>query len=173
MFNDICVNRKGIRPPVHTLCYVVVCIALGNNIFKNIGSIYKRQQEHIICFSLLTCAKTPRKSFLGTWISLIMIAASWWLDIRLPAYSTVLPSATWIHSVLLLCTTSLRKGPLWAIDSGLFKWAEASSSPHSFSRGCRHLILFGNFSMLTMQPREFTVSDHIRISLSVQPLVSK
>lgn len=69
---------------------------------------------------------------LGTWISLIMIAASWWLDIRLPAYSTVLPSAIWIHSVLLLRTTSLRTGPLWAIDSSLFKWAEANSSQATF-----------------------------------------
>jgi hypothetical protein len=77
---------------------------------------------------------------LGTWISLIMLAASWWLDIRLPAFSTVLPSAIWIHSVLLLCTTSLRTGPLWAIDSSLFKWAEANFSPGQICRGYMHLF---------------------------------
>lgn len=44
-------------------CCCVHC--LGNNIFKNIGSIYKRQREQIICFSLLTCAKTLRKTFPG------------------------------------------------------------------------------------------------------------
>lgn len=89
---------------------------------------------------------------LGTWISLIMIATSWWLDIRLPAYSTVLPSAIWIHSVLQLRSTSLRTGPLWAIDTGLFKWAEASRSPSHISGGCTHLVLFGNCSVLIVQP---------------------
>lgn len=113
-----------------------------------------------------------RRFSLGTWISLIMIAASWWRDITLPSYSTVLPSAIWIHSVLLLCTTSLRTGPLWAVDSGLFEWAEANSSPSCFSRACTHLIWFGNCSMLILQPESFLSLIILGVSLSSQLLVS-
>lgn len=103
--------------------------------------------------------------FLGSWISLIMMTACWWLDVRLSAYSTVLPSGIWIQSVLLLCTTSLRTGPLWAIDSSVFNWAEANSSPSHICRGCSPLIW--DCSALIME-LESSPSDHLGGSLSSQ-----
>lgn len=144
MFKGTWVSKKGIRPPVHTgTCHFFMGIALGVIFLKiHVVSIEDRNSRSFAshCSDLL---RLLWRFSLGTWISLIMIAASWWLDIRLPAYSTVLPSAIWIHSVLLLRTTSLRTGPLWAIDSSLFKWAEAISSQATFVEAARILSELG------------------------------
>lgn len=62
--------------------------ALEDSNFKNIGSIHCGYGERIICLSCSHLLRLLWRFSPGTWISLIMIAASWWLDISLPAYST-------------------------------------------------------------------------------------
>lgn len=133
--------------------------ALEDSHFKNIGSSIEDVKNRPFASCCSHLLRLLWRFSLGTWISLIMIAASWWLDISMPAYSTALPSAIWTHSVLLPCTTSLRTGPLWAIDSSLFKWAEANASPSQICRGCMHPFFLGNCSVLIVRSMLIMSSD--------------